>query len=209
VRIQYALKRAGIPLAMPAQAVFLTHDSPERKHLKQKTDIDRRLAALQRVELFQKLETEDREHLAHGLKHCPFGRGEFIFRQGADGDSLYMIVAGEVSVEINVDGISREVARIGAGQVFGEMSLMTGEKRSATIIAAGDVECYRLDRGPFQELLDKRPQVAERVAEILAHRRIERAKFAEKLDEEAAKQKLAEAKSDLLGKIRSFFGMKG
>jgi hypothetical protein len=50
--------------------------------------------------------------------------------------------------------------------------------------------------------------VAERVADILAKRKFERAKFAEKLDEEAAKRQLAEAKSDLLGKIRSFFGMK-
>jgi small-conductance mechanosensitive channel/CRP-like cAMP-binding protein len=208
IRITHALKRAGIPLGIPAQAVFLTNDSADRKELKQKTDLDRRMAALSSVELFRNLDEEERNTLARGLRHCPFAKGEFIFREGAEGDSLYMIVRGEVAVEITIDGQGREVARIGPGQVFGEMSLMTGEKRSATITASVDAECYRLDRAAFQELLESRPQVAERVAEILAKRRIERAKFAEKLDEEATRRQLAEAKSDLLGKIRSFFGMR-
>jgi CRP-like cAMP-binding protein len=84
---------------------------------------------------------------------------------------------------------------------------MTGALRSATVIAVTPVECYRLDKAAFQRIIRERPAIAEPVAEILARRRTELAAVREGLDQEAQRRHFAAAKSDLLGRIRDFFGL--
>ena len=84
---------------------------------------------------------------------------------------------------------------------------MTGEARSATVLALGDMKTYRLDKAAFREMLDDRPELAEEVAEILARRRIELDAARENLDASGRARRIAAEKNDFLGKIRSFFGM--
>ena len=67
-----------------------------------------------------------------------FGPGEIILRQGDPGDSLYVVRSGKVVVQIEVHGVARELATLTTGQFFGEMSLMTGESRTATVVAKSD-----------------------------------------------------------------------
>ncbi len=207
-RVYFALKRAGIPLSMPAHAVFLTEESSERAAQKRREDHTRRLRAIERVEILKPLPQEDREVLAESLHYAPFAAGEVLTRQGAEGHFLYLILDGEVSVRVAGEGnLEREVARLRAGDFFGEMSLMTGERRSATVVAVAGVECYRLDKAGFEEILRRRPEVAEPVAEILARRRTELAAVREGLDMEAQGRRLAAAKVDLLARIRDFFAL--
>ena len=207
-RIYFALRRAGIPLSIPAQAVFLTEDTSERKAEKSRADRERRLRAVASVELFRRLEEDERAHLADGLRYAPFARGETLTRQGAEAHWLYMVIEGEVAVRVAVeDGLVREVARLGGGSFFGEMSLMTGEPRSATVVALTDVECFRLDRATFQDVIRRRPEVAADIAEVLARRRVELEAAKENLGEEAKRRRLAAAKDHLLDKIRGFFGL--
>ncbi|HVY60229.1 MAG TPA: mechanosensitive ion channel family protein, partial [Planctomycetota bacterium] len=145
-RVYFALKRAGIPLSIPAQTVFATMDEPERRERKAEAEMARRAAALARVDLFHHLAEEDRAHLAARLIPAPFARNETLTKQGAEAHWLYMITAGEVSVRVAVDGgLEKEVAKLKDGSFFGEMSLMTGAPRSATVVALTDVECYKLD----------------------------------------------------------------
>lgn len=206
-RIYFALKRAGIPLSIPAHAVFLTEESSERRARKDEQEHRRRLDALAKVELFRTLSQEDREKLADSLRYAPFTKGEALTRQGAEAHWLYMILDGQASVRVSSGGQEREVARLGPGDFFGEMSLMTGEPRSATVVALTDVECYRLDKSAFQETVRSRPELAEDVAEVLARRRVELAAVKEGLDAEAAARRVAADKHDLLGRIRDFFGL--
>jgi CRP-like cAMP-binding protein len=207
-RIFFALKRAGIPLSIPAHAIFMTEDSSERRDQKREADRGRRLEALAHVDLFSGLSDEDRATLAEGLRYAPFTRGETVTRQGAEAHWLYMIAEGEVSVQVAVEGgLEREVARLRTGNFFGEMSLMTGEARSATVVALSEVECYRLDKATFQLIIHKRPELAEVMAGILARRKVQLAAVREGLDQEAQSRRLAAAKHDLLGKIRDFFGL--
>ncbi|MFO1285779.1 MAG: cyclic nucleotide-binding domain-containing protein [Rubrivivax sp.] len=73
-------------------------------------------------------------------------------RQGAAAHWLYLIASGEAEVYWEApDGERRLLTRLSAGNVFGEMGLMTGAPRSATVVAAGDVECYRLDKAGFED----------------------------------------------------------
>jgi small-conductance mechanosensitive channel/CRP-like cAMP-binding protein len=207
-RIYFALKRAGIPLSMPAHAIFVTEDSSERRAQKSRSERERRLRALGQIDLFAHLAAEDRQALADSLRYAPFARGETLTRQGAEAHWLYMIIDGEASVRVTVPGApEREVARLRAGQFFGEMALLTGEPRSATVVALTDVECYRLDKASFQEILKKRPEAAEKVAAILAARRVELDAVRENLGEEAKRRRLEATQTHLLDKIRDFFGL--
>jgi CRP-like cAMP-binding protein len=87
------------------------------------------------------------------------------------------------------------------------MSLMTGATRSATVVARSDVDCYRLDKAAFQTVIQARPELAEHMAGVLAHRRVELAAAVENLDQEAKARRLASDKVDLLAKIRAFFSL--
>ncbi len=207
-RIYFALKRANIPLSIPAHAIFMTEDTEERQQLKAREDHERRLKALSEVDLFDQVTPDERGKLAHSLRYAPFTRNEVMTKQGAEAHWLYMIVEGEASVRVAVDGGGeKEVARLKQGSFFGEMSLMTGERRSATVVALGDVECYRLDKGAFQEIIRAHPEMADFVAETLAKRRVELMAVKEGLDAAARERRMAATKHDLLGRIRDFFGL--
>jgi small-conductance mechanosensitive channel/CRP-like cAMP-binding protein len=206
VRIWYALRRAQIPMSIPASTVFLTHDTPEREARKEQTELERRSAALATVDLFRGLDAEVRETLANQLVFTPFAAGEAITREGDHDDDLFMILEGEAIVRIGSGVEEHEVARLAAGQFFGEMSLMTGEARTASVIAATDLVCYRIDKPAVQAVLRQTPTIAEHIAEVLVHRRT--ALSAARDEHEDAKRSQVEtAKQDLLGRIRGFFRM--
>lgn len=208
VRLTFALKRAGIPLSMPAQAIFVTEESHERKLEKSEAELARRREALARVDLFRDLSDADRERLAASLHYVPFAAGEAITRQGAEAHWLYLLVGGEVSVRVRSDsGEEREVSHLSAGSFFGEMSLLTGARRTATVMALSDVECYRLDKAAFERVVRDRPEIAESVAELLARRRMEITAVRDNLDRALEANKLAADKVDLLHRIRDFFGL--
>jgi small-conductance mechanosensitive channel len=202
-RVYFALSRAGIPLAMPAHAVFLTEDSAERKHHKRSADLERRVAVIARIALFHEIDENERLEIANSLHRAPFARGEILTREGADAHHLYVIYEGQVSVRVREAGTDREVAKLGEGEFFGEMSLLTGEKRAATVVALTDVECYRLDAEAFKHLLERRPETAEKVAAELAERRVALLATRERIGDR--KSLVDENQRDLLKKIRSFF----
>jgi CRP-like cAMP-binding protein len=206
--IYFALKRAGIPLSMPAQAVFVTQESDERKKSKTLADEADRLRALTQVDLFSTLTDHERERLARSLRPSPFARGEVITRQGAEAHWLYLLTEGTAAVRLaGQDGSQRELARLGPGQYFGEMSLLTGKPRSSSVIALTDVVCYRLDKVAFQDLVSNRQDLADHVATTLAARRTELLSARDGLDTEAAAKRLAQDRSNLLHGIRAFFGL--
>ncbi len=208
-RVHFALRRAGIPFSLPAQALFLTTESEDRRAAERSLDLQRRLAVLLQVELFKNLEHPDLERLAERLVDAPFARGETLTRQGAVGHWLYVVASGTVSVRIRSDGLEREIARLTDGSFFGEMSLMTGAPRSATVVALTDVACYRLDKPAFQGILRERPELAEEFARILAGRSTELERAREGLDAEAAGRRRQVTQRDLLQRIREFFGLSG
>jgi small-conductance mechanosensitive channel/CRP-like cAMP-binding protein len=204
-RIYYALRRGDIPLSMPAHAVFLTQDSPERQKHKLDAERDRRVFALSRIGLFRDVPAAERAELAASLHYAPFARGEVVTRQGADAHHLYMICSGTVSVRAGDSQAEQEIAQLKAGEFFGEMSLLTGAPRSATVVALTEVECYRLDAEAFRHLLEQRPDMAEKVAGALAERRSGLLANREKMSDGRALGDITQR--DLLDKIRAFFSL--
>jgi small-conductance mechanosensitive channel/CRP-like cAMP-binding protein len=208
-RIHHALKRAGIPLSIPAASLFVTEETENRKELKHGHDLEQRLAALAGVELFHPLKEEERQLLAERMSRAPFARGEAMTRQGAEAHWLYILNRGSAEIQVGAEGTPRRaVARLRSGDFFGEMSLMTGAPRAATVIALEDSECYRLDKQAFQDIVHRRPELAEHISHVLARRETELVAAREGLDAEARALRARNNQPDLLRRIRSFFGLK-
>jgi small-conductance mechanosensitive channel/CRP-like cAMP-binding protein len=207
-RVFFALRRAGLPLAMQAHAVFMTSDSDERRQRKERDRDQTRAAVLRGAELFRDLSQEEIDRLAGALRYAPYSAAETLTRQGTEGHDLYFVHQGEVSVRVGHGGAEREVATLGPGSFFGERSLMTGELRSATTVARTDVECYRLAKADLEVVLKDRPELADALADTLARRQGELSAHREDLSREAQETQIASEKRRIVGKIRSFFGLK-
>ena len=205
-RIYFALRRAGIPLSIPAHSLFVTEDDTSRRERKSAEEVEKRVQSLRHVELFDSLTDEERQSLATRLRVAPFVRGEVLTRQGAEAHWLYVITKGEAEVRVSTDGnLSEHLANLGPGDFFGERGMMTGEPRSATVTALSDVECYRLDKEAFHDILQRRPEIAENISEILARRRVELEAALEDLDEETRQTRARQHQGDLLRRIKDFF----
>jgi small-conductance mechanosensitive channel/CRP-like cAMP-binding protein len=206
-KIYYALSRAGIKLSIPTRSVVVSEAAEAAAERSQRSELERRQAAIQGVDVFQGLTEAERGILAGRLKPTPFADGEVLMRQGAVADWLYIIYEGsaEVRVYSGDSGAYRTVKTLGPGDFLGEMGLFTGEPRSATAVAAGGVGCYRLDREGFRTVLASRPELAESLAAILAKRRVELAEARELLAGDKAAGVLGMEQKNLLSKIKNFF----
>jgi CRP-like cAMP-binding protein/small-conductance mechanosensitive channel len=209
-RVYAALRRAQMPLALPATTVFLSQDDPEHAERKRSREHAFRLAALQNVELFAQLSEEERVKLAEAVRIAPFSAGEVVTRQGSTAHWLYVLTKGRAEVRlIGSTGEEKKVAELKAPSFFGEMALMTGAPREATVVALTDVECLRVDKDDFREILARRPEIAKDMSAILAQRRVELVAVRDNLDAEAKKRTMVTEGSRILESIRDFFGLSG
>ncbi len=209
-RIYYALERAGIPLSVPALTAFVESHDQERAKLHHEREIEQRLSALDlaRVELFREMNDNERRLLAERLRYTPFMKGEMMTRQGAEAHWLYILTKGSAECIVSTDsGISKTVATLHAGDFFGEMSLLTGEPRSASLKALEDSECYRLDREAFNDILHGRPEIANYLSELLARRKVELEAVRHGLDAQARADMLKGQQKSIFDKIHKLFGI--
>lgn len=115
-----------------------------------------RVNFLKNVELLQRLSNNQLQKVAAALKLQRFNDGEYIIRQGEDGNTFYIIVEGKVrctSRGTGPDAVEKELMVLYRGNYFGEMALMLHEPRQANCIAVGNVDCYVMDRAQFTKLL--------------------------------------------------------
>jgi CRP-like cAMP-binding protein/small-conductance mechanosensitive channel len=215
MRIFAALQRAGIPLAIPARMEHLEIHDDARKTRHDQREAEAHFDAINTVELLRFLDDAELRALAEGLTSMMWMAGEVITRQGATAHYLYILTSGSCEIRTKVDPdeegpsqpLTRKVATLTAPDVFGEMGLVTGEPRTADVVAATDVECYRLDKQTFERVLLARPEIAVELSEKLAERRIELVAVREGLDEAARLARSASERAKILGGIRTFFGL--
>lgn len=200
-----ALTRHGMAIAVPREERLLIKDNEAHRTAVHAKDLAQREAALARVDLFAPLSPSERAELAEHLVYAPFVKGDTITRQGAVAHWLYLVVSGEADAWLESDGERDHLATISPGSVFGEMGMMTGEPRRATITARTDIECYRLDKAGFEQVLRSRPDIAGEISRILAAREAERIG---RLESAGTGARHAAHHADILERIRSFFGLK-
>jgi small-conductance mechanosensitive channel/CRP-like cAMP-binding protein len=207
-RIYTALKRAGIPLARPAQTLFVSAEEGDAAQAQRRKE--RRVHAIEQIDLFRSLTPDERSFVAEHLTFAPFAAGETITKQGAVAHWLYVLCAGKVEIRrrpADESSAAKVVATIEAPNFFGEMGLMTGEPRTADVVAIADVECYRLDKTGLQRILEERPEVAEQFSKTLAKRRVDLATALEGLDAEAGRLRIQTEQTRILDRIQEFFGL--
>jgi len=192
-----ALQHIGLEVARPAQSVVLerAHAPPPRP---------RRSALLRRIELFRGFTEAERGELEERMTERQFRRNATVVRQGEPGDSLFVLAEGALDVKVARGGPETVVDRMVPGDVFGEMSLLTGQPRSATVSAATDAVVFEIAREHLEPLLRRRPELGEALARVMAERQAHNAG-----QESGAGQPQAAgapaAPEDLLARLRAFF----
>ena len=204
VHLFASLQRAGIRIAEPQHTIHAVTRDEAHAETVRKREMTRRIEMLRRVDLFAALSKDEMNDLAGRLSYAPFARGDVITKQGNVAHWLYLIAFGEAEVLFEPPrGPVQPLGTLAAGQFFGEMALISGDARAATVVAKTDVECYRLDRASFQTLLLARPEIAEEVAKVISSRK----GGLEQVREAFKGAPAVEIPQDLLARIRRFFGI--
>lgn len=166
--IWYALQRANLKIPFPIRTVQMEPAQPDGE--RSNAAVIRR--ALRAQELLQGLDDGEIASLAQTGEVHTYCRGEHLIEQGADGASMFLMVRGEASVTATRDGRTVPVGELRTGDCFGEMSLLTGEKRSATVAATTDCEVVEIGHEVFGRLLKSRPALAVTLSDLMAKRRM-------------------------------------
>ena len=193
--IYYEFQRRRIEIPFPIQVQYEREETAEPE--------DARVERLARLFIaaapFGPLPDEDRRELARLADERAFGAGEAIVREGEPGASAFVVSAGSVLVTIGPE--RREVSRIATGGYFGEMSLLTGDPRTATVSAASDCRVVEITADDFRRVILDNPEVLEAISTEVARRREE---LAAARSAAARSAIVAEPAASLLSRVRRF-----
>jgi CRP-like cAMP-binding protein len=191
----YALRRHGYEIPYPIQVEYARATVVERGSDR----LERLEVVLAPVDLFVPLTREERAELAARATEQLFGDGETIVRQGDAGSSMFVIVRGRVRV---VEASGRELAAFDAGGYFGEMSMLTGQPRSASVQAVDDCEVLELTSESLRAVALANPDVLVRISAVVAARRADLER--QKAEHAAYQAEAVESPRSLLERIQAF-----
>ena len=135
-------------------------------------DSTNRIACLKNTELFKDLSEDELQEFANRLKERIYPPNTAIVREGASGDSMFIIKNGKVEVKKREAslGVDFTIATLDSGACFGEMALLTGKPRSATVLANQATEVFVLEKQDFESLLREHPSISMSLNKIVAER---------------------------------------
>jgi small-conductance mechanosensitive channel/CRP-like cAMP-binding protein len=199
--VWYELKRQGITIPFPIRTLHV-----ERKAAAATQEDQEALAILRSEPLFECLSDEQIQSLVQQSRVSHFGRGERVIREGAEGDSMFVLLRGAAEVSISKNGSVIPVASLKAPDCFGEMSLLTGEPRTATVRAETDCQVMEIGKPVMAELLRAAPDCLERLSELLAKRKMEtEGLLKEAVSNSQTERKEREYTATFLRRLRTFF----
>jgi len=200
--VWYELKRRGITIPFPIRTLQVQRKAA----LPVQEEKAEALSILRAEPLFESLSEEQLDHVVQEARLKLFGRGEPVIEEGAEGDSMFVMLRGAANVFVSKNGSRIRVATLGEGDCFGEMSLLTGEPRSATVRADGDCYVMEIGKPVMAELLRDAPSYLQKLSELLAQRKMETEgilKEAPNTGEKVLKQRQYTA--TFLNRLRTFF----
>lgn len=193
--VWYAFKREGIEIPFPIQVEYSREEKPARPVER----IDATSAQLGKLDLFAELDEAARTEFAAACREHLFADGERIVKQGDPGRSMFVVLDGRVRVVLEPS--NQEVAVTAAGGVFGEMSMLTGDPRTASVRAFGDALLLEIGADQFRALALRCPGLIERVSAIVSSRRVGLAEAQAAADIVQTKHT---AQSSMMARIRAF-----
>src|SRR5256885_7138415 len=185
--VWYELKRQGITIPFPIRTLHV-----ERKKARPvQEDQAEAMSILRGERLFECLSEDQLNQMVNQARLRLFGRGEPVIEEGAAGDSMFVMLRGAANVFVSKNGSKIQVATLGAGDCFGEMSVLTGEPRSATVRADGDCYVMEIGKPVMAEVLRDAPDCLVQLSELLAQRKMATEGILKeaRTDEQASKQR--------------------
>ena len=182
--------RADSPLGLPIRAV--KRYAPAAQRLQPEPGTIRR--RLSRVDILSPISRDVQQKIADAARVHVFSNGETILSRGTEGDSMFIVHDGSVSVRVD----DAEVARLGPGDFFGEMALLTGERRKADVVALTDVVALEIARDALLPVLQEVPDLAAAISARVVQRQ-------GNLDSRRAPS--PEEHASMLSRIKAYFGL--
>ncbi|HEX4439208.1 MAG TPA: mechanosensitive ion channel family protein [Thermoanaerobaculia bacterium] len=199
-RVWYQLQRRGLSIAYP---VIRQHQYAAGK-LPLPDSSATVAEAVSSNALFEPLSSEERLQLASSARYVRFAEGEIVVGEGDTTSSMFLIVRGRAGVYVHPDsGGSRGVGMLEPGGAFGEISLLTGEPRLATVRAITEVELVEIDKATIAPILEANPSLVDKLEKIIEARRQQ---TMDRLDESSQVRAVPDS---LRSKMARFFGLKG
>lgn len=202
-RVWYRLDRENISIAFPLirqwQWSAGTLTQPERRSAIE--------AAISNVDLFALLSDAARGRVADGARERRFAAGETIVREGDRGSSMFIVEAGRLGVSVHGKvGQSQRLAVLEPGAAFGEVSLLTGDPRTATVRALTEATLLEIDKSTLSPILRENPSLCG-MLELTMQERRKRA--ADALEAAGGEAEQTVDRTPLSQRIARFFGLKG
>ena len=206
--IWYCFRRNGIEIPFPVRDVNVRHVTPESLQSERDRQTADIINMMEKVEILSPLNRQELQELVSCVSVKSYAAGEIPVHQGDAGDSFYIIKTGKVDVVVEKSpGESAVVATLNPGNFFGEMSLLTGAARTASIHVREDAEFIVIDKESFASTLAKNPSIAESMSQILAERQAGLDAERGRLDTASLERRKQDASGRLLSNIRDFFGL--
>ncbi len=199
-RIWYAFQREKIEFAYPTRTLHIETKMQENAFVETTNEIFERLS---NVPIFAPLSDEETQKLAAASRVRVFAPDESIVRQGQKGNSMFVINRGTVNVQIKENGAAKNLRTLREGDFFGEMGLLTGEPRTATVLAVDETEVLEINNLCLTPILEENPELVASLSKIIEERRV----ALDKLEEHTKEREIA-GKTSVFDSIKKFFGLK-
>ncbi len=198
-RVWYAFQREQIEFAYPTRTIHVETKTQENVFFEPGNEIFERLSD---VSIFAPLSDEETQKLAAASVVRVFAPDESIVRQGQKGNSMFVVHRGAVNVHVKENGVSKTLRKLREGDFFGEMGLLTGQPRTATVTAEEETEVLEINNLCLKPILEENPELVDSLGKIVEERRV----ALDKLEAET-KEHQAIDKTSVFDSIKKFFGL--
>ena len=200
-RVRAHLRRAGISLALQKHKILLSNENETED-----IELADNYNLLNDIEIFKPFPDEAKSIISEKLRNLHFREDEIIVSQGDKGDSLFIIIEGVVNIRLQLeDGNIVEIARLGAGNFFGEMSLLTGEPRTATVITLTETYLFEIKKDDIAPIMEMHPEISTLLGEVLMDRKIKNEALMDKVSYSA--HEIKDESNRIVSRILNYFGI--
>jgi len=164
---------------------------------------------LKRTEIFNLLSQADISTLAENMAEHTFNSGDYIVQQGSEGTSMFIVAEGLVDIlALDTNENEKQITSIEPGNYFGEMSLLTGQVRTASAKTRCETLCFEIDKKDLMPILIQKPELLDRISELMAERRYRLNELYENTDNDKEIAEKEDFRTGLLHQMKRFFAIK-